>query len=125
MDQVRRQLQTELAAAGARLRELGIAPGEEGQAPGADAPAASDIGDVAQMSEQRELEFVTRERLAERIERLTAALQRLDDGHYGLCERCGRHIPPERLRAIPDAPLCRDCQEEVERTAGLARPRSV
>jgi DnaK suppressor protein len=124
MDDVREQLQAELAAAGARLRELGIASGDEGQAPGADSPAASDIGDVAQISEQRELEFVTRERLAERIERLTAALQRLDDGNYGVCERCGRRISAARLRAIPDAALCRDCQEDVERTAGTARPPS-
>ncbi len=38
-----------------------------------------------------------------RIEEVDAALDRLDRGAYGLCERCGRPIDPERLRARPTA----------------------
>lgn len=60
----------------------------------------------------------TRERLAQ-VER---ALERLEAGRYGLCERCGRPIPPERLRAVPAATRCAPCQaaaEEGEAGAGL------
>lgn len=38
-----------------------------------------------------------------------AALTRLEEGRYGLCERCGRPIPPERLEARPTARTCVGC----------------
>ena len=44
-----------------------------------------------------------------------AALQRLDEGTYGTCARCGREIAVERLEALPYATLCITCQSEVER----------
>ncbi len=37
------------------------------------------------------------------------ALEKLDVGSYGVCDRCGREIPPERLEAIPSAVLCVTC----------------
>jgi len=67
----------------------------------------------------------TRGRLAERISRLTAALERVDDGTYGVCERCGEEIQPARLAAIPEAELCRDCQEIVERLEASTRSTSI
>jgi DnaK suppressor protein len=50
-----------------------------------------------------------------------AALQRLDDGKYGTCERCGKEINPRRLEALPYATLCIDCQAIVERETGAVR----
>nr|BFE58508.1 TraR/DksA C4-type zinc finger protein [Dactylosporangium thailandense] len=47
----------------------------------------------------------TRRRLAD----LDDALARLDAGTYGICERCGRPIPPERLLARPAARTCVVC----------------
>jgi DnaK suppressor protein len=47
----------------------------------------------------------TRQRAAE----LKAALLRHDEGTYGICERCGRPIPPARLEARPDARTCVSC----------------
>jgi RNA polymerase-binding transcription factor DksA len=38
-----------------------------------------------------------------------AALGRLDGGQYGVCERCGRQIPRERLEAIPHVRTCVSC----------------
>ncbi|MGH9280092.1 MAG: TraR/DksA family transcriptional regulator [Acidimicrobiales bacterium] len=37
------------------------------------------------------------------------ALRRFDDGTYGICERCGTRIPPERLEIIPQTPCCVAC----------------
>ena len=37
------------------------------------------------------------------------ALQRIDDGAYGTCLRCGRDIAKQRLEARPEAALCIDC----------------
>ena len=63
---------------------------------------------------------MTRERAAERVNQLSAALQRLHEGRYGLCERCGGVIELARLVALPEATTCRDCQEIVERERGQA-----
>lgn len=42
------------------------------------------------------------------------ALGRIESGSYGTCQSCGRQINPERLRAIPETPLCIDCQSRAE-----------
>lgn len=43
------------------------------------------------------------------IARIRAALQRLRDGTYGECVRCGENIAKARLDTLPDTPLCRNC----------------
>jgi len=123
-DDVRERLKQELVAAARRLREMGIVTTRDG-VPSADAQTVNDIGDVAQVSELRDQAVETRGRLAERISRLTAALERVDDGTYGVCERCGEEIQPARLAAIPEAELCRDCQEIVERLEASTRSTSI
>jgi DnaK suppressor protein len=42
------------------------------------------------------------------------ALRRLQEGTYGTCEDCGREISPERLKAMPFARRCVDCQQKAE-----------
>ena len=44
-----------------------------------------------------------------RVEELRQAIERHDRGTYGVCERCGKPIPPERLTARPDARTCVVC----------------
>jgi RNA polymerase-binding transcription factor DksA len=43
------------------------------------------------------------------IRRIRAALQRIRDGEYGICARCGEEISAERLDVLPDTPFCREC----------------
>ena len=40
------------------------------------------------------------------------ALKKIDEGKYGLCEKCGKMIAPERLRAFPSATACMDCKKK-------------
>lgn len=47
------------------------------------------------------------------IARIRAALQRMRDGTYGDCVRCGTAISQQRLDTLPDTPLCRTCAAEV------------
>ncbi len=47
--------------------------------------------------------------------RLQAALRAIEKGKYGICERCSKEIPTERLDVRPDATLCVTCQVEVEK----------
>lgn len=48
-------------------------------------------------------------RRTQELQRLEAALRRLEDDTYGLCLRCGEEIAEGRLRADPATPLCIDC----------------
>ncbi|HMM43160.1 MAG TPA: TraR/DksA C4-type zinc finger protein, partial [Thermomicrobiales bacterium] len=49
-----------------------------------------------------------------RVQMVREAQQRLADGAYGACQRCGRQISPERLEALPWAAYCIECQEIVD-----------
>jgi DnaK suppressor protein len=51
---------------------------------------------------------------AQTLERINAALTRLEAGEYGICDECEDEIPEARLRALPFATRCRACQESVE-----------
>jgi RNA polymerase-binding protein DksA len=49
------------------------------------------------------------------LSEIETALDRVDSGDYGECERCGEDIGAARLRALPTATLCIDCAKELER----------
>jgi DnaK suppressor protein len=53
----------------------------------------------------------------ERVEEINAALGRMTEGTYGLCERCGHSIAFERLQALPTATTCTECAHELEESA--------
>lgn len=55
------------------------------------------------------------------LQRIEAAIERLDRGSYGRCVRCDRRIAEVRLRAMPFAVRCRDCETADEREAFLKR----
>jgi RNA polymerase-binding transcription factor len=60
-----------------------------------------------------------RDREAKLIKKITEALERLEDGTFGVCEECGEEIPLKRLMARPVTRLCIECkkvQEAEERT---------
>lgn len=43
------------------------------------------------------------------ISMINAALERIDDGEYGFCARCGGEISEKRLDVLPYTPVCREC----------------
>jgi len=49
---------------------------------------------------------------------IAAALDRLDAGTFGRCERCGKEIPEARLAAVPYASRCITCEQQVEKEMG-------
>jgi DnaK suppressor protein len=113
MRDVRKRLERERQAAATRLRQMGGSIALEETTTPAD--SVWDEADHIQASEQREMGLMSRERLVERIERLTAALKRIEDGTYGTCVECGKAIGPARLKALPEAFTCVTCQEKIER----------
>lgn len=50
-----------------------------------------------------------------KLERITAALDRLEHGEFGKCLRCKQEIDQARLEAYPEAELCIHCQQLIER----------
>ena len=52
-------------------------------------------------------------RLREQLADVEHALQKFEDGSYGLCDNCGQPIDPARLEALPHASLCLDCKARL------------
>ena len=63
-------------------------------------------GDIGTETFEREKDFSLVEQLEAEIGDLDAALRKIDDGTYGVCEICGRDIEPERLEAVPGTRTC-------------------
>jgi len=77
--------------------------------------AGDDQADTGTKTFEREQEITLANSILERITQVERALERLDEGHYGWCERCGNAIPVERLAAFPSATLCVSCKQLEER----------
>jgi DnaK suppressor protein len=77
--------------------------------------------EVEQSSLSSDMDFTLRirDREAKLIAKIRDALERLEDGTFGICEECGEEIPLKRLMARPVTTLCIECkkaQEAEERT---------
>ena len=110
----RKRIEGERQAAIERLRQLNVSMETDQDTVLAAADAGRDEGDIAQASERTDMALMTKERLAERIEHLTAALERISQGRYGQCIGCGRPIGRARLAAIPETETCLECQQQRE-----------
>ena len=73
-----------------------------------------DQGEVSELDTQDEIEFALLQMKADTLNRIDAALRRLDEGSYGNCIQCGDEISEARLRALPFAVRCKDCAEALE-----------
>ena len=62
----------------------------------------------------REMALAGLSRQSNLISQIQAALDRLEEGTFGLCQQCGTPIPPKRLEALPWTPLCVGCQESAD-----------
>jgi len=80
-----------------------------------------DTYDLASEERDREINFILSDRERIKLKQIDDALERLDDGTYGVCEACGLEIAEERLDAMPFSRLCRDCQQDEEREAKSQR----
>jgi DnaK suppressor protein len=77
--------------------------------------AGDDQADTGSKTFEREQEISLANSILERTTQVERALERLDEGSYGWCERCGDPIPVERLAAFPSATLCVSCKQLEER----------
>jgi RNA polymerase-binding protein DksA len=73
------------------------------------------LGDMATVTFDRELDEGLEEGAQQTLAKIDHALERLEQGSYGICERCGQPIAEERLRARPWATLCIEDQRRADR----------
>ena len=83
--------------------------------------------DAAESSEadiQDDIEFALIQMKSETLHKIEEALSRLEEGTYGNCFECGDEISERRLRALPFAVRCKDCEEARETAELRARAQS-
>jgi DnaK suppressor protein len=70
------------------------------------------IGRLSRMDamQQQQMAMARKERVETQLAQIRGALSRMDAGTYGECVRCGEPIGHARLRARPEAAVCRECQ---------------
>jgi DnaK suppressor protein len=73
-----------------------------------------DQGESSEVDIQEDIEFALIQMKSETLVKVDAALRRLDEGTYGNCFECGEEIAEARLRALPFAARCKDCEEARE-----------
>jgi DnaK suppressor protein len=86
-----------------------------------------DQGESSEAGIQEDIEFALIQMKSETLNKINEALGRLEEGAYGNCFECGEEIVPQRLRALPFAVRCRECEEareNAQRRERLAAQRS-
>jgi DnaK suppressor protein len=105
LDERRREIQAEVQG---KMRDVRAA-GEVSK--------ANDVFDAVESSEadiQEDIEFALIQMKSETLNKINDALGRLEQGDYGYCFDCGEEIAEKRLRALPFAVRCKDCEEARE-----------
>jgi len=74
----------------------------------------ADPADRATAESDRSFTLRIRDRERRLIRKIQAALQRIEDGSYGICEECGEDIGVPRLKARPVTKLCINCKSKQE-----------
>lgn len=111
--EVRAELEADVARVRAELDEL--ATDFEGLLRNPGDGAGDDQADVGNANFEREHEISLARKSAEVLRQSERALERMDDGTYGVCESCGGPIGKLRLQAFPRATLCMTCKKKQER----------
>ncbi len=111
----RREIQSEVQS---RIKDV-RAEGAGGLATG-----VLDAVETSEADIQEDIEFALIQMKAETLQRINEALERLEEGTYGHCYECGDEISPQRLRALPFAVRCKDCEEAREIAAQRERTLS-
>lgn len=106
LDERRKEIQLEVQGKMRGVREEGAWGGKLNEVLDAVESSEADI--------QEELEFALIQMKSETLNKVNDALMRLEQGDYGYCFECGDEIAEKRLRALPFAVRCKDCEEQRE-----------
>ncbi len=105
LEERRREILSEVQEKMRDVRAVGAAG--EGQ-------GVLDAAETSEADIQDDIEFALIQMKSETLHKIEEALTRLDEGTYGYCFECGDEISERRLRALPFAVRCKDCEEARE-----------
>jgi len=75
-----------------------------------------EVADAGTATFEREKDLSIEQNVRDLLQKIDRALERLDAGTYGVCERCGKPIEKARIKALPYADLCiKDAQAQSRR----------
>jgi len=106
LEERRREIQAEVQGKMRDVRAEGTWGGKQNEVFDAVESSEADIQD--------EIEFALIQMKSETLNKINDALGRLEQGDYGNCFECGEEIAEKRLRALPFAVRCKDCEEARE-----------
>ena len=72
-----------------------------------------DDGDMAERAEDYEERSIKLTLLDSRLSDINIALEKIEDGTYGICENCKKEIGKDRLEANPAARTCKECMDKI------------
>jgi DnaK suppressor protein len=84
-----------------------------------------DIGDLSQLDFDENIDYTLLNMQIERLREVEDALDRLEEGTYGLCEECGAAVNLERLKILPFTTYCVQCQERREKMGQGSKLKQV
>jgi RNA polymerase-binding transcription factor len=113
LDERRRAIHAEVQGKMRGVREEGTWGGKLNEVLDAVESAEADI--------QEDLEFALVQMKSETLNKINDALARLETGNYGNCFDCGEEIAEKRLRALPFAVRCKDCEQARENAENRER----
>jgi len=82
-------------------------------------PEGGDVCDIASSDRERELRLRLSERGREKLREIEDALERIEEGSFGICDRCGCKIPKGRLKVMPFSTTCVGCKSKDEKQRKL------
>jgi DnaK suppressor protein len=103
LEERRRELMNEVQG---RIRDVRSSEGKDRE--------VLDQGESSEVDIQEDIEFALIQMKSETLNKIDAALRRLEENTYGNCFECGDEISEARLRALPFAVRCKDCEEARE-----------
>jgi len=106
LEERRREIQAEVQGKMRDVRSEGTWGGKVNEVLDAVESSEADI--------QEDIEFALIQMKSETLNKINDALGRLEQGQYGNCFECGEEISEKRLRALPFAVRCKDCEEARE-----------
>jgi DnaK suppressor protein len=78
---------------------------------------SAELMEEVQLASERGLAVSDLDRDCSQLRNARAALNRIQDGSFGICQRCDEDIHPKRLAAVPWAAFCIHCQEALDRNS--------
>jgi DnaK suppressor protein len=105
LEERRREIMSEVQG---RMRDV------RAEGAGSSVQGVLDAAESSELDIQDEIEFALIQMKAETLHKIDEALRRLEEGTYGYCFECGDEISEKRLRALPFAVRCKDCEEARE-----------